>query len=85
MQFKFCSMYYFNHFFILFRNTVRKTQSAALTSTSGGGNDTIFLGEKDKDFQFQQLSKFKVTLSVGFMFNLKSQSTFYPMDGFNNI
>nr|CAB3266578.1 signal recognition particle receptor subunit beta [Phallusia mammillata] len=41
-------------------NTVRKTQSAALTSTSGGGNESVFLGEKGKDFQFQQLTKFKV-------------------------
>ncbi|XP_026695008.2 signal recognition particle receptor subunit beta [Ciona intestinalis] len=41
-------------------NTVRKTQSAALSSTSGGGEDSVFLGRKEEDFQFSHLSKFKI-------------------------
>jgi len=42
-------------------NTVRKTQSAALSSLAGGNNtDRVYLGVKGQDFQFQQLKKFKV-------------------------
>ena len=45
---------------VLFRNTLRKTQSAALASTEEGGENSIYLGVKGKDFKFQQLSKLKV-------------------------
>jgi len=42
-------------------NTVRKTQSAALSSLAGGNNsDRVYLGVKGQDFQFQQLKKFKI-------------------------
>uniref|UniRef100_H2ZK96 Signal recognition particle receptor subunit beta n=1 Tax=Ciona savignyi TaxID=51511 RepID=H2ZK96_CIOSA len=41
-------------------NTVRKTQSAALSSTAGGTEDSVFLGRKGEDFQFSHLSKFKI-------------------------
>ncbi|XP_076807039.1 signal recognition particle receptor subunit beta-like [Clavelina lepadiformis] len=41
-------------------NTVRKTQSAALSSTSGSGDDNVYLGMKGEEFQFSHVKKFKV-------------------------
>ncbi|XP_033103893.1 signal recognition particle receptor subunit beta-like isoform X2 [Anneissia japonica] len=42
-------------------NTVRKTKAAALGSTDDSSSSSeIFLGKKDKPFEFSHLSKFKV-------------------------
>ena len=44
----------------IFRNTVRKTKSAALLSTDETGNNNAFLGKPGKDFSFSDIKPFRV-------------------------
>ncbi len=48
------------HFVVCFRNTLRYTQSAALESTDKSGSSNVFLGKKNKDFQFSDIKPYKV-------------------------
>ncbi|XP_076451431.1 signal recognition particle receptor subunit beta-like [Babylonia areolata] len=41
-------------------NTLRVTQSAALQSTDGSGNNNTFLGKRDKDFSFADIKPLRV-------------------------
>lgn len=45
-------------YFIVFRNTLRVTQTGQLASLSASG-DKIFLGHRGKDFQFSDLKSIK--------------------------
>jgi len=45
-------------------NTLRKTRSGALESTSDdSGSDDIFLGREDRDFEFSHMGAFKVSFA----------------------